>query len=418
MAALVELEEELKEKIRKIRAPTFDSTVQGNEPVSQTVFDRKGQYILPKGCSKPFVICVGGSFSPPTQAHLEVAKIAAEHALSNINEKAEYNGFNSIIVYIVPLKHTYLKDSVVFPSSNQHRLNMLQLCVNTMNDQIRDSRLKHDTIEIIFRVSDIEIDPGMFKNSGEDRHMNYRMGLEVNTYKTLDKLIGIVATQNGLVESEINGALVFGQDNVQNIVVGSWKLDPMPFFNRKMFGIKRGNDPQTGEPAVLTPESLINLIPFEIDIQNDDETNSIVKKRIDKDRLSAKIVENFEPLNASTLDITTMSSSNIRDLLSLRENPDMPHDKFSIELKQYLTDKDVRNDTIFTQALTDLGFLYEIGDYIKNNNLYGVKTTHIPQKPSKQAALAGGRRRTKTQKRRTRRVRRTRRRRRHSRRKL
>jgi nicotinic acid mononucleotide adenylyltransferase len=410
MAALVEL----KEKIREIRDPTFDSTVQGNEPVRQTVFDKEGQYILPEGCSKPFVICVGGSFSPPTQAHLEVAKIAAEHALSNINEKTEYNGFNSIIVYIVPLKHTYLKDSVVFPGSNQHRLNMLQLCVNKMNGHIGDS-----TIKIIFRVSDIEIDPEMFKNSGEDRHMNYRMGLEVNTYKTLDKLIGIVAKKNsGLVESEINGALVFGQDNVQNIVVGSWKLDPMPFFNRKMFGIKRGNDPQTGEPAVLTPESLIDLIPFEIDIQNDDETNSIVKKRIDKDSLSAKIVENFEPLNASTLDITTMSSSNIRDLLSLRENPDMPHDKFSIELKEYLTDKDVRDDTIFTQALTDLGFLYEIGDYIKNNNLYGVKTTHIPQKPSKPVELSGGRRRTKTQKRRTRRVRRTRRRRRHSRRKL
>jgi hypothetical protein len=268
-------------------------------------------------------------------------------------------------------------------------------------------------------VSDIEIDPEMFNNSGENRHMNSRMGLEVNTYKTLDKLIGNVAKQNTgrLVESDINGALVFGQDNVQNIVDGSWKLDPMPFFNRKMFGIKRGNDPQTGKPAVLTHESLIDLIPNEIDIQNDDETNSIVKTQIDKSALSDKIVENFESLNASSLDIATMSSSNIRDLLSLRETPDMSIDKFSKELKAYLnglTDTD-RNLSNFTQVLTHFGFLYEIGDYITRYNLYGVKTA-IPQKPA--AAFPGGRRRTKTQRRRTRSVRRTRRRRRHSRRKL
>jgi nicotinic acid mononucleotide adenylyltransferase len=410
----------------KIRTPEFDLEIPGYETDNvPTKFkdDGKDTQYSPHGeYKKPFVICVGGSYSPPTQAHLDIARLAALHAKRKIGDE-----FDSVIVFIVQLKHTYRKPSVVFPGSDQHRLNMLQLCVDQMNEGIHKDGQHPETT---FRVSDIEIDADIFPN--EKRKLNTRdgdygiklTGLEVNTYETLNELIKRFYPETPTTPTTPTtpkGALVFGQDNIENILQGNWNLQPSPFFKNKMFGIAR--DRKLTDP-VFDGNYLKSKIKNPINIQeyNGDITEDVT---VNMEELKRLIDDNFEVIDpskpeyvstVSTSNIAIMSSTTIRDLLKLRvTNPSAIFNDIKDEkLRNFLkgSGSGSRNDNdqiVFDQALKQCGLIDTVRDYIYQNGLYGTKSV---------VALSGGRRRTKTQKRRTRRVRRTRRRRRHSRRKL
>jgi len=403
----------------KIRTPEFDLEIPGYETNNvPTKFKDDGkdtQYSPHSDYKKPFVICVGGSYSPPTQAHLEIARLAALHAKSKIGDE-----FDSVIVFIVPLKHTYRKPSVVFPGSDQHRLNMLQLCVDQMNEDIHKDGQHPETT---FRVSDIEIDADIFPN--KKRKLNTRdgdygiklTGLEVNTYETLNELIKkfySVTPTTPTTPTTPKGALVFGQDNIENILQGNWNLQPSPFFQNKLFGIARDRKPTDpvfdGNYLKTKIKPMINIQNYNGDIDTDVGVDTV--------ELNAMINDNFEVIDpsilgsvVSTSNIAIMSSTTIRYLLKLSvSNPSATFKdiKDDDKLRDFLKGGRSDNDQIvFDQALKQCGLIDTVRDYIYNNGLYGTKTV-----------VSGGRRRTKTQKRRTRRVRRTRRRRRHSRRKL
>lgn len=400
----------------KIRTPEFDLGIPGyetdNVPTNFKDDGKETQYSPHGNYRKPFVICVGGSYSPPTQAHLEIARLAALHAKSKTGDV-----FDSVIVFIVPLKHTYRKPSVVFPGSDQHRLNMLQLCVDQMN---KDIHTDDQHPEITFRVSDIEIDDDIFPNMV--RKLNTRdggygikiTGLEVNTYETLNELIKRfyqVTPTTPTTPTTPKGALVFGQDNIENILQGNWNLQPSPFFKNKMFGIARDRKPSDPE---FDGNYLKTKIKNPINIQQDD---GIIDKGVEVNtgELKQLIDGNFEVIDPSKLgyestsNIAIMSSTTIRDLLKLSvSNPSATFKDIEDEkLRDFLKGSD-DEQIDFDQALKQCGLIDTVRDYIYKNRLYGTKPVE----------LSGGRRRTKTQKRRTRRVRRTRRRRRHSRRKL
>ncbi len=131
-------------------------------------------------------IFYGGSFSPPTIAHIMALKQVAE---------VVYEKHPEIVItgVFVPVSSNYNKKSVRLPDSDKHRLQMLNLAVEWLQG--------HETIpNIKYEVSDHEI----------------KIGTSVPTIDSLN----ILKDKFG---HEHIYYLLIGEDNVRQILEKKWK---------------------------------------------------------------------------------------------------------------------------------------------------------------------------------------------------
>ncbi len=174
-------------------------------------------------------IWLGGSFSPPTLAHMNIAKIGAEYIARQHPDK-------KIHLYFVPVNDHYKKESVTCVHFSD-RLEMLKIAANALNEGSN----------ITFGVSDIEAVEGETTNQS------------VKTWRSLELLI------NEHHAKPENVYLMQGQDNIAGILKGSWENPYALIFKSKLLCIPRTEG--------STEKELIEIINLETLRNKDNQFN-------------------------------------------------------------------------------------------------------------------------------------------------
>lgn len=144
------------------------------------------------------VVWYGGSFSPPTRAHIKFAQTMGETVYKIT--KSEH-----IKVVFVPVSSKYNKPSIKEACiSEEDRLNMLHMTTTFLNEQ-------NDGKPIEYSISTHELEYGHIYNNG------------MPTYLSIPELARI----ENVDKSQMWFAL--GEDNIQSIAAGKWnpKDDPL-----------------------------------------------------------------------------------------------------------------------------------------------------------------------------------------------
>jgi len=154
-------------------------------------------------------IWMGGSFSPPTIAHIEIAALVGEK-LSQDNPDKRVN------VFFVPVNDNYKKDSVVCVTAND-RVAMLHEAAQYLNE-------KHIP-NVNFYVSLYEIIKGATQGEWFNK--------EIKTYESIKQFTEYFGAPSD------NIYLMQGQDNTEGIVAGKWTYSYDLLFNAKIICIPR-----------------------------------------------------------------------------------------------------------------------------------------------------------------------------------
>lgn len=158
----------------------------------------------------PIIIWTGGSFSPPTNGHMAIAKICASFMYEKFNRP--------IAMFFVPVNEGYDKQSVkskfINYNSNAARIDMLNMCVKKLN-------LEVDQKNITFRVTTLEM----------DYNVNGITCISVEILKAK------IRCKNGYISDE-SFFISLGQDNVEDILKGKWE-DPMNLLTKNIICIPR-----------------------------------------------------------------------------------------------------------------------------------------------------------------------------------
>ena len=253
--------------------------------------------------TNPFIVWIGGSFSPPTIGHLFTAKIAIKAFEDKIFDKIfdKTDVKTSLVIYFVPVSEQYNKKSVktdCLPNSDEDRMKMLQLVAAELNG-------KND--KIFVKVTDLEMkwdedqDVITMKNSN-DRFKRGKDG-SVNTDASLKVLLHKI--RNFTDNQNIKGGVLFGQDNIEAIVQDKWG-DGTPFLEEQLICIPRGGD----------SNSIINNL---INMVNIEDKKGLYKGLIEKiivistDTITQ--LEKAEKVTNPDFDLSKISSTEVRKLL-------------------------------------------------------------------------------------------------------
>ena len=156
--------------------------------------------------SDDIYIWLGGSFSPPTLAHMNIAKIGAEYIANQYPTQKIY-------LYFVPVNDYYKKASVTCVNF-ANRFEMLKIAADALNKETEGTN-------ITFGVSDIENVEGK------------SMGKPVKTWRSLELFI------EKYHANPENVYLMQGQDNIADILKGSWENSYDLIFKSKLLCIPR-----------------------------------------------------------------------------------------------------------------------------------------------------------------------------------
>jgi len=164
---------------------------------------------LPAPTPDDLYIWMGGSFSPPTIAHIEIAELVGKKLASD-------NPDTRINVFFVPVNDNYTKDSVKCVSATD-RVYMLEEACAYLNE-------KHIP-NLNFYVSRHEIlkaeEPGPWFNK------------EIKTYESIKQFSENFGSDPDKVY------IMQGQDNIEGIVAGKWAFSYDLLFNAKLLCVPR-----------------------------------------------------------------------------------------------------------------------------------------------------------------------------------
>ncbi len=132
-------------------------------------------------------IFYGGSFSPPTNAHIIALKQSAELVHNKHPDLP-------VIGVFVPVSSNYNKNSVRLPDSDEHRIQMLKIAAAWLTEHEESPNIKYE-------VSDHEI----------------KLGTSVPTIDSLNMFKYIYGHENIFY-------LLLGEDNMKQILENKWKL--------------------------------------------------------------------------------------------------------------------------------------------------------------------------------------------------
>ena len=201
-------------------------------------------------------IWLGGSFSPPTLAHMNIAKIGAEYIANQYPTQKIY-------LYFVPVNDYYKKASVTCVNF-ANRFEMLKIAADALNKETEGTN-------ITFDVSNIEnVEGNKTKTS-------------VRTWRSLELF------REEYKANPENVYLMQGQDNIADILKGSWEKSYDLIFKSKLLCI-----PRTGGS---TKEKLIEVINLETLIKTDTQFSDKTKEKI-MDRV--KIIDTIPNLISSS----------------------------------------------------------------------------------------------------------------------
>ena len=186
---------------------------------------------------KPYIVWIGGSFSPPTVAHYANAKAAID---AFIGGKLGLEN-SSLVVYFVPLSKDYNKASVKDDclkstdinkketDSDEHRKAMLGITADDLNEEYADPD-KNKNKKIFVKVADLELNWVLDGNNDKGLSRYARgAGGDVNSDISLEVLLEKIRTESPT--KTIEGGILLGQDNIEQIVTGAWG-DPVPFLEK------------------------------------------------------------------------------------------------------------------------------------------------------------------------------------------
>ena len=206
--------------------------------------------------SDDIYIWLGGSFSPPTLAHMNIAKIGAEYIANQYPTQKIY-------LYFVPVNDYYKKASVTCVNF-ANRFEMLKIAADALNKETEGTN-------ITFDVSNIEnVEGNKTKTS-------------VRTWRSLELF------REEYKANPENVYLMQGQDNIADILKGSWEKSYDLIFKSKLLCI-----PRTGGS---TKEKLIEVINLETLIKTDTQFSDKTKEKI-MDRV--KIIDTIPNLISSS----------------------------------------------------------------------------------------------------------------------
>ena len=218
-------------------------------------------------------IWLGGSFSPPTLAHMNIAKIGAEYI-------ANKNPDKNIHLYFIPVNDHYNKASVKCVNF-ANRSQMLMIAADALNKETADTK-------IMFGVSDIEYVEGKSREK------------PVKTWKSLELFI---KEYNANPE---NVYLMQGQDNIAGILKGSWENSYDLIFKSKLLCIPRKEAKSLSEVINLkdlkTKDSQFND-KTEKDIMGRVEIIDTIPNLISSSELRKQIRESESETNEKLLEI-------------------------------------------------------------------------------------------------------------------
>jgi len=246
---------------------------------------------------KPFIVWIGGSFSPPTIGHLFTAKIAIKAF-----EEGHFGPDNtSLVIYFVPVSQRYYKPSVkteCLSNSDADRMNMLQLVAAELNEKNRNIFVKVTDLEMKWDedeyVNPMKLKDGRFET---DKYSS------VNTDASLKVLLHkIEALTPG---KDVKGGILFGQDNIEAIVQDKWG-DGTPLLEEQLICIPRGDDSE------LIKNNLKMLVKTE-DKKND--YNELIEKIIVIPTGIITGLENTVKETNPDFDLSKISSTEVRNLL-------------------------------------------------------------------------------------------------------
>ena len=186
-------------------------------------------------------IWLGGSFSPPTLAHMNIAKIGAEYI-------ANKNPDKNIHLYFIPVNDHYKKASVTCVNF-ANRFEMLKIAADALNEETEGTKIRFD-------VSNIEnVEGNKTKTS-------------VRTWRSLELF------REEYKANPENVYLMQGQDNIADILKGSWEKSYDLIFKSKLLCIPRKEAKSLSE--VINLETLIKT-----DTQFSDKTKEKIMGRVE-----------------------------------------------------------------------------------------------------------------------------------------
>lgn len=151
-------------------------------------------------------IWLGGSFSPPTNAHLNIAEMVGIFMRNKTGKRVR--------LFFVPVNDYYTKPSVLCVAGPEHhRIHMLRLATDYLNSRRNEN--------LLFDVDDIEFTEG--ENTKKP-------------IKTVDSVTIFTKKHNANPD---NVYIMQGQDNIAAILAGKWHGTEALVFNSKLLCIPR-----------------------------------------------------------------------------------------------------------------------------------------------------------------------------------
>lgn len=248
----------------------------------------------------PFIVWIGGSFSPPTIGHLFTAKIAIKAFEEGIfDDKTDVK--TSLVIYFVPVSQQYNKKSVktgCLPNSDADRMQMLQFVAAELNDKNE---------KIFVKVTDLEMkwdgDQDVISMKRGDSRFERGGDGSVNTDASLKVLLRKI--RNFTNNQNIKGGILFGQDNIEAIVRDDWG-DGTPFLNEQLICIPRGDDSNS------IKDKLINMVKKE---DKKELYEQLINKIIVIPTEMITQLEKAEKETNPDFDLSKISSTEVRKLI-------------------------------------------------------------------------------------------------------
>ena len=226
----------------------------------------------------PIVIWTGGSFSPPTSGHIEVARIVATYILKLYPS-------SNVFLYFVPVSKNYSKNSVknnsIGGDSDGIRLEMLSMATDHLNKTEVSGKIKYS-------VSNLEIEQAR----------------SVPTYESIEMLKSKIRENSRKDIPDSSFFISLGQDNVEGIISGKWAM-PFTLLSKNIICVPR---PLTdANQTANTSRQLISKINIE---------NMLIKENITPIPTIDQLISKILIVNESIPDaIVNTSSTKLRSKL-------------------------------------------------------------------------------------------------------